>query len=169
MKQSKELGRGDSMRVTKKDLIVISNLRTNARETLTNLSKKVKMPVSTIYDRLKMHEGELIKRHTSLIDFTKLGYYARAHIVLKVNKEERERVKEYLKKSLCVNNVYKINNNYDFLIEGVFRNVKELEDFVDELEEKFAVSDKQVYYVIEDIKTESFLSDPSMVDMFVID
>ncbi|PIN70445.1 hypothetical protein COV94_01645 [Candidatus Woesearchaeota archaeon CG11_big_fil_rev_8_21_14_0_20_57_5] len=155
------------MRVNRKDLLIISNLRTNARESLTNLSKKVDMPISTIFDRLRMHEGTLIKRHTSLIDFNQLGYFARAHIVLKVRKDDRDIAREHLNKSLCVNSVYKINNNYDFLVEGIFRNVKELEDFVEDLEERFTTQDIQVYYIIEDIKQEGFMADPRMLDLIM--
>ena len=74
----------------KTDLLIISSLRQNAREKLTNMSKKTRIPVSTLFDRIRMHEGKLIKKHTALIDFNKLGYNTRANIILKVKKTDRE-------------------------------------------------------------------------------
>jgi len=65
-------------KVSKKDLIVISYLRQNARETLTRLSRKTHIPVSTIYDKLKLHEHNLITKYTSLLDLHKGKCYAKS-------------------------------------------------------------------------------------------
>jgi len=62
---------GDKMKL--KDMMLLSNLRANARETLTNISKRTNIPISTIFDRLKLHEKNLIKKHTAIIDFALLG------------------------------------------------------------------------------------------------
>ena len=83
--------------MNKKDLLILSNLRKNARMSLTNMSKSTHIPISTIFDRLKLHESGLIKKHTSLIDFEKLGFNTRANVCIKVDKEKREEIKEYLK------------------------------------------------------------------------
>ena len=129
------------------------------------MSNKINIPISTIYDKLKLYEGGLIKKHTALIDFSKLGFNTRANIVLKVDREKRELLKEFLVKNNNVNSLYKINNGFDFMIEGVFKNLKELEDFFEALEIKFKVKTKQVYYIIDDIKRESFLSDPDALKL----
>ena len=151
--------------IGEKDMLIVSVLRSNARETLTRMSNKINIPISTIYDKLKLYEGGLIKKHTALIDFSKLGFNTRANIVLKVDREKRELLKEFLVKNNNVNSLYKINNGFDFMIEGVFKNLKELEDFFEALEIKFKVKTKQVYYIIDDIKRESFLSDPDALKL----
>jgi len=51
------------------------------------------------------------------------------------------------------------------MIEAVFKNVKDLGYFLEGLEEKFDVRDKQVYYMIEDLKREEFMADTSMLDL----
>jgi len=147
----------------KTDLLIISSLRQNAREKLTEMSKKTRIPVSTIFDRIKTHEGNIIKKHTALVDFGKLGYNTRANIILKVNKDDREDIKEFLMKHNSINSAFKINNGYDFLIEAVFANIKEVEDFTDLLEEKFSIKSKQVFYIIDDLKKEEFLSNPTVL------
>ena len=151
--------------IQKKDLQIISNLRADSRQTLTKMSKKTSIPISTIYDRLKANEGSLIKRHTCLLDFNKLGFTTRAKVLLRVDKSVREELKEHLMKHRNINSLVKINNNYDFLFEAVFKQIKELEEFLEQLEEKFKIKSKQVYYIIEDVKRESFLAEPEMLEV----
>ncbi|MEK6947929.1 MAG: Lrp/AsnC family transcriptional regulator [Nanoarchaeota archaeon] len=142
----------------KKELMILSKFRENSRESLTRMSRKISVPVSTIYEKLKGYEKSVIKRHTSLLDFSKLGFNTRATIILKVSKENKDPLKEFLLNNRYVNTFYKINNGYDFMIEAVFRELNEVESFVDELEDKYNVQDKKVYYIIDELKKEAFLS-----------
>jgi Lrp/AsnC family leucine-responsive transcriptional regulator len=151
--------------MNKKDMLIISSLRRNARETLTNMSRATNIPISTIYDKLRLHEGGLIKKHTCLLDYNLLGYSTRANVLIRVDKSTREELKEYLLRHNNVNSVSKINNNYDFFVEMIFREIREMEDFLERLEDKFKIKAKQVYYVIEDLKREEFLSQPEMLDV----
>jgi Lrp/AsnC family transcriptional regulator, regulator for asnA, asnC and gidA len=148
-----------------RDLVLIANLRRNARETLSSISRRTNIPVSTIFDRLKLHERTLIKKHTALIDFAKLGFSARAHIILKVHKDDRESLRTYLMASRHVNTVCKINNGYDFLCEAFFRSIHELEEMLEDMDRSFRISTKQVYYIIEELKREEFMADPAQIDL----
>lgn len=151
--------------IGKKDLLIVSNLRRNSRETLTNMSRATKIPISTIYDKLRLHEGGLIKKHTCLLDYNKLGYPTRANVMLRVDKPDRDAVKDFLVRHKNVNSVFKINNNFDFMAEMVFREIKELEDLLEALEDKFKIKAKQVFYIIEDIKREEFLAAPELLGL----
>jgi len=153
------------MKITKKDLKIISHLRKNARERLTRISKKTGVPVSTIFDRIRMQYDELIQKHATLINFHILGFNSKACIILSIDREQRDEIKEFIKNSLHINTAYKINNGFDFLIEVVSKNMRELEDFVDILEEKFDVKEKHIFYVVEDVKREEFLTSEDYVDM----
>jgi len=144
------------------DLKLIAYLRKNARQTLTDISKKTRIPISTLYDKLRMHENSVILKHATLLDFSKLGFNCRANLLLRTNKESRDKLGSYLKAHLAVNNLYKINNGFDFLMEGVFAHVKELEDFIEELEKNFLLEEKKTHYVIEDLKREDFI--PSAIE-----
>lgn len=151
--------------VKKKDLVLTAYLRQDSRIPLTTLSRKTGMPVSTIFDRIKACQGSLILKQTALLDFARLGYSARATAMLKVRKESKEQLREHLAKSFNVNSLYKINNGYDFMVEFVFRNIQELEDYLDLLDERFAVKVKDIHYIIEEIKRENFLCEPDFIDM----
>ncbi len=146
-----------------KDLQIIAHLRNNARMPLTTMSRKTSIPVSTLFDRLKANEKELITKHTALIDFAKLGYGIRTSIALKAEREDKEKLKQFLVNHHLVNSVYKVSNDYDFILEGIFREIKEMEQFFDDMENSFSISDKKILFITEDLKRESFLSDPRLI------
>ncbi len=141
-----------------KEQKILSCLRNNARERLTDISKATGVPVSTIHDKLKSSYEGVITKMTAILDLRKLGYTARACIILKAGRQDRDGLQVFLEDSPAVNNLFKINNGYDFMIEGVFKNLQDLEDFNEELEDKFKIESRQVYYIIEDIRREVFLS-----------
>ena len=149
--------------MNEKDLLIITHLRKNARETLTNLSKKTGIPISTIYENLK--RNKVIDKHTCLLDFAKLGFNTRAKILFKVNRDSRDALQEYLAKHQNTNNVYKINNGYDYLVESVFKNIKDVQDFLETVEEKYPIEEKEVYYIIEEVKREEFMSDQETMNL----
>ena len=145
------------------DLLIISNLRSNARESLTSMSKKTRIPVSTIFDKLRENVYGVIKRPTILIDFHKLGFPTVSTLLVKVNREHREQLKEHLQKSFNVNSFYKVNNGYDFIIEVVFRNMQEQESFIERIEESFNVLDLKTFFIIDELKKEEFFSNPRAI------
>lgn len=150
-------------KMKQKDLLMLAHLRNNARMSLTNISKRTKIPVSTLFDRLKANEDGIIKKYTSLIDFSKLGYHTRANIAFRVEREDKEALKDCLIKSDFVNSIYKINNGYDFMVEGVFKQVKDMHNFIENLESKFKIVDKKMFFIIEDLKRENFMSNPILI------
>lgn len=150
--------------INKKDLTIMQNLRKNARVSLTRMSKETGIPVSTIFDRIKSQEGKLISKYTSLLDFEKLGYSTRAKLCIKVEREDKDELKEYLTRHQAVNSLFRINNGFDFMVEVVFRQIMDLEEFKDKLEDRFRIQECQSYYIIEDLKREEFLTDINLID-----
>jgi DNA-binding Lrp family transcriptional regulator len=148
-----------------RERLLLSHFRRNARESLTNISRETRVPVSTIFDKLKHYERQFIRKHTTLVDFSKLGYMTRAEVMLKVAVEHREAMRAYLLKHQSVNSLFKINNGYDFLAEMVFKHLKDLEDFLEQLEQRYKVTEKTVFYVIEDICREEFMAKPDMLQL----
>jgi len=144
--------------LSKKELMILSCLRQNARQTLTNLSKKTHIPISTIYEKLKLYQNNFIKKNACLIDFSKLGFNTLTQILVRVDKKDREAIKKYLSNNPSVNSILKVSNGFDFMIEGVFRNIKDLEEFNEELDERFKIKKKDYYFVIEEVKREAFMS-----------
>jgi DNA-binding Lrp family transcriptional regulator len=152
-------------KMKKKELMIIASLRKNARESLTRMSKDIRVPISTIHDKLRTYNNGVIKKHTAIIDFSKLGYNTRAKVLLKVEKNQRKKVQEYLMNTKNINSLFKINNGYDFMADLVFKHIKEMEDFIENIEHKFNILNKETFYIIDDIRVEEFMSNPSLVNL----
>ncbi len=146
---------------SKTDMKLFSTLRENGRMTLTEISKRTNIPVSTIYERLRGYYGDIIKRYTILLDFTKLGYGVRVSFFLKVNNNQREKLLKYLKLQHNVNNAYRINNGFDILCEAVFTDMIAAEQFSKEIEQKFHTTKVQLFYILEEVKHEGFCIQPT--------
>jgi Lrp/AsnC family leucine-responsive transcriptional regulator len=144
--------------LSEKDAALLSHLRRNGRETLTNISRLTKIPISTLYDRLKHQEKSIITKHTSLVDFSKIGYNTRVKIMIKVDRSKRAEVQKRLIAEPSVNSLYKINSGFDFMIDGIYHNVKELEEFLEKMEDSFEIAERQIVYIVEEIKREEFLA-----------
>ncbi|MBW2982937.1 Lrp/AsnC family transcriptional regulator [Candidatus Woesearchaeota archaeon] len=140
-----------------KELLLLSHFRQNARESLTRISRRTSIPVSTIFDKLKTYENEVISKHTSLLDFRKLGFDLKAHLLFKVDKERREAFQGFLMSHPQVNNIFRINNGYDYLIEAVFTGLGDLDGFF-EAASKNGAEERQEYFVLKDVAREQFLT-----------
>lgn len=149
----------------RKEAMIISSLRQNAREKLTSLSRKTGTPVSTIYERIKHQEQNIIKKFTALLNFNSLGYSCRANICILARKETKEQLGTYLMKHQNVNSLYRINNGFDFLLEVIFRDIRELENFLETIDEKFKMKEKQVHYIIDDLVRENFMCQPELTEI----
>lgn len=145
------------MKITRKDILLCSRLRENARETLTRMSKKTGIPVSTLYDRMQVHKGGLIQGFTSLIDFSVLGYSVRANVLVKANYYDLDKVRSFLEHAYCANTVQQLNNQYDFIAECVFRSLEELERFKKRLHDAGTIEKLDVFIIVSDLKREGFL------------
>jgi len=148
----------------KTDIKILVNLRTQGRVPLTELSRKTNLPVSTIHDRLKREIQKGMIKPTILFDFEKLGFDTRAHILLSVEPTEKEKLLAHLKEQPNVNSLFRINNGWNVLMECVFKNMQESENFVEQLEQNFHIKQKEVHYVLQEIKREGFLTQQEKAD-----
>ncbi|MCF7861012.1 Lrp/AsnC family transcriptional regulator [Candidatus Woesearchaeota archaeon] len=148
------------MKLKKKDLFILSHLRNNARITLTELGKKTNYPISTIHDRIKQIESAYVRKYTSLIDFNKLGYNTRVQLFLKTTPENRKELMSHLLYHQNVNTVLMVNDEYDFIVDGFFKNKKDFNQFVNVLKDDYIISKTRSIEVVDELKEESFFSDP---------
>ena len=145
------------------ELRIVAHLREDSRMSLTKMSKSTGIPVSTLFEKMKKNAGNIIKKNTCLIDFSKVGMNTRAKIALKTIPEQRNSLREFLEKNNNVNSLFKINNGYDYMLDVIFQNMKELEDFLEKLEQEFKIKSKHVFYVIEEIAQEKFLNNAMFI------
>lgn len=149
-----------------KDKVLLCHLRNNARTPLTILSRRTKIPVSTLYDRIKLNEKKnIIKKHTTLLNFDKIGFPVRAVLEFDIEHAEIETFCTFLSKHQNVNNAYRINNKYNYLVEGVFEDIKSTDDFLNEVEQKFNVKNKELHFIIDDITIEKFMTNENLLNL----
>jgi len=142
------------------DLKLLGHLRTNARETLTRISQETQIPVSSIFDRLKrLEKMNVIKRYTSLLDLNKIGIHVRVLLLVKPYKSSRENLEDWLMEKRPVNWLIRINGEWKLAAECLFPNIKNLESFIEDFRKSFKGVGYTVYYILEDLKSESFLAD----------
>ena len=151
--------------LTKSDLLMISCLRKDSRIKLTDLSRKTGVPVSTIYERLRKFRASGLVRLTALVDYRRLGFSTRVMIAVKVEREIRESFSEYLVGSNNVNSILRVNNGFTFLVDGIFKDMTVAVDFIEDLEERFNIKKKMVFYVIDEVERERFFSESDMIDV----
>ena len=78
--------------LSKTDLLILSYLRKDARIKLTALSRKIGVPISTIYEKLKRFRANGLVRLIALVDYNRLGLSTRVMIAFKVDRDIRGEV-----------------------------------------------------------------------------
>jgi DNA-binding Lrp family transcriptional regulator len=141
----------------RKDLLILSYLRNNARQRLTNISRRTHIPVTTIYDNVRRYEKKFIIKHASILDFRKLGFNAKTKIALKVS-DSRAELMSYLQEHPNVNSLYRTDSEFDVLAELVFRELRDVDEFLETLKNKFQVEKSLVLNITDDLKREEFMS-----------
>ena len=147
--------------IANNDLSIIACLRRDARIKLTTLARKTGLAVSTLFERIHDLESIGVTRLCALLDFSKLGYSVHAVMLVKVSRGKRDCLREYLLGVNCVNSLMRINHDYDFLLECVFKGLRELEEFCERLESIYGVREKELHFIVEDLKREGFLGNPA--------
>lgn len=137
---------------------------------LTDMSKQTRIPVSSIFDIIRNFERKgIIKKHTTLVKFESFGYRTKAFISFAVHKKHRQEMLELLNNHRNVNSLYKINNGWDFMAETLFPGVKEIEEFLEDIEEKVPVKKKNVFYIIDELRKEAFMANPGTAELLRVD
>jgi DNA-binding Lrp family transcriptional regulator len=144
------------MKINNNNILILKHLRQDARKNFSEISRQTGIPVTTVFDNYqKLARNKVITKHSSLINFRKLGFYCRNFVFVKSrNKKE---LLSYLESHRNVNSVFRISN-YDYFIDTVFPGIKEFYSFLDELRD-FDITKLEHHDVVEHVKKEEFFSE----------
>tara|TARA_Y100000031_G_C7967726_1_gene268930 strand:- start:121 stop:555 length:435 start_codon:yes stop_codon:yes gene_type:complete len=141
-----------------KEREIISHLRKDARSSLASISHEIKMPISTIYDKInKLHKNNVIKRYTTLVNFSDLGFHHHTKLILVIEKQQKQEFLNFLEDKKCINSILEVNSGQEFIIEVLHENIKQYIEFKEEMLECFDMSDFKEYQIINEIEREKFL------------
>ena len=135
----------------KTDLIILKWMRTNSRISLAKISRKEKIPVTTLFDRLKKLN---VIRKTILINNSSIGWPIRAYGIIKM---PTTKTIEKLRAQRGMNNLYRTENG-EIIFDMYF---KSLYDAEKKFHEESFESEISVFYIVEEIKTEGFFTEIS--------
>jgi len=140
--------------LSEKELSLLRHLRQNSRKSLARVSKESDIPTSTLFDNLRRLESKAISRHVSLLDFQKLGYNVKANFAISASRKKE--LKDFLVNSRNVNSVSTLISDYDFFAECVFKDLREMSMFKDEIE-KFGILNIHEHFIVEEVAREKFM------------
>ena len=154
--------------INEKDIKILCHLRTNARKKITEIAGETGICATTIYDRVRGHEKKLFRKYVALLDFSKLGFYSTTNFAIRCSERDRERLAKFLMEHPSINSLHRVNSGYDFLAEGVFRDIKESTKFAELLKKDYQIEAMHLFNVIEELKKEELLSKPEHFEALIM-
>lgn len=151
------------MLIKKTDKVLISHLRRDGRKNVTDIAREENIPATTIYDRVKIVDNKYVKKHSLIMDFNKVGYPIISYITIDL-KDKKSNLKAHLMENPNINSLFSMNYGTKLLAEAVFRNIDELDKFIENIQGNFNIERLHADYVTEELKRETFLTDLSHFD-----
>jgi DNA-binding Lrp family transcriptional regulator len=145
---------------------LIAELRKNGRKKLTEISRELKIPVSTVFDTVRSLEKKDIIDHKTHLNFEKIGYPIQMMITIKTSEEKKKELGKYLIENQNVNSIFEINSDNHYMFEAFFKNHKGYHQFITELELEYPVKNKTAYSIIDTIKKEQMFTTTEHFEKF---
>jgi DNA-binding Lrp family transcriptional regulator len=122
------------MNIDEKDLKILKELENNSKQTMKMISRKHKISLTTVYDRIKkLEKSGVIKGYTAIVDYEKLGYGLPVFIEIKVKTDKQISFIRKITDHPKVSNIFGVTGDVDLVLECYFKNKTELVDFIREL------------------------------------
>lgn len=113
------------------DIRILNVLREDATVGYSEISRRVKSPPTTVFQRVKrMKDREIIKKMVPLIDHDKLDYKLTAFVTISISDiKELDRIAKELSRFDEVLDVHHTSGDSDLLLKIKVRDSSELKDF----------------------------------------
>ena len=140
-----------------KDLAILKLLQHNARITVKEISDKVHLSTTPVYERIKwMEETGVIKQYATLVDHTKLKKGLMVICYVSIKQHNKTAGAKFIKAINEMNEViecYNISGEFDFMLKVVVENMDAYYDFhVNKLSEVENIGNVQSTFVMGIIK-----------------
>ena len=124
--------------VDDKDLKILELLKSNARLTTKQISKKTLLPITTVHNRIKKLENlGVIKNYSVVIDHRKIGKTISAYILMNINYvylKEKNITQHQLAQQLAshpfVDKISMVTGETDMILKVIVNDVSQLDEFV---------------------------------------
>ncbi|MBW3001915.1 Lrp/AsnC family transcriptional regulator [Candidatus Woesearchaeota archaeon] len=130
-----------AIKLDKKDRKILSELDMNARASISQIAKKVRLSKEVVNYRIKrLEEKKIILGYYTVIDTAKLGYmYCRFLLKLQNSTPEKEKeIIDYVKKHLSIGWVVSIEGPWNLVLVIWAKDINQLKNVTDDIYLKFA-------------------------------
>ncbi|MGC8546196.1 MAG: Lrp/AsnC family transcriptional regulator [Thermoplasmata archaeon] len=113
------------------DIKILNVLKEDATLGYSEISKKVKSPATTIFQRVKrLKDREIIRKIVPIIDYEKIDYKVTAYIKLSINDiKELDRIAKELSRLDEVMDIHHVTGDNDILLKVKVKDNSELKEF----------------------------------------
>jgi len=129
-----------TIKLDDKDKEILRLLNTDCRMSLTDISRKTRIPIDTVKYRIERMEKEKIFHYAIVMDPLKIGYpiYDALYLnLVNFTKEQEKKLEFYTKKNKNIIYSAKTMGKYDYIIGFVAMNTRELNDLISEFKTEF--------------------------------
>lgn len=125
------------MKLKESDIKLLNYLYHNGTEPATKIAKATNLSREQVEYKMKKYFSEgIIKQFFTIFDYTKLGHNLVVGLLLKIRSNKTQELMEKLKENKNIISSGEIFGDYDFYFDLVFRDEKELNEFVSNLFEE---------------------------------
>lgn len=152
MASQKSTKRGDvePIELDETDKRIVNALIGNARQSLRDIAKKVKVSVATVMHRVhRLEKAGVLGHYTVNLDYERLGFDVQVIIQIIVSKGKLHDVEKKVASHPNVSAVYDVTGEHDVLVIAKFPSRRSMDSFLKKL---------QTYDFVEKTKTKLVLS-----------
>jgi Lrp/AsnC family transcriptional regulator for asnA, asnC and gidA len=114
------------------DLKIIRSLNKNARKPYKDIAKELDVSDTTVRKRIKrMLDDGVIKQFNLLLDYHKIGRVIKAFIGIRIGPSKLQDVVKTLEDNPDVQVLYRTTGQVDLFVEVIFRDMEELNSFLE--------------------------------------
>ena len=144
-------------KLDQKDLAILKLLQQNARITVKEISDKVHLSTTPVYERIKwMEESGVIKQYATLVDHSKVKKGLMVICYVSLRQHNKTAGAKFIKTIHEMNEViecYNISGEFDFMLKVVAENMESYYDFhVNRLSEMENIGNVQSMFVMGVVK-----------------
>lgn len=142
------------------DLKILEALKDNSKLSTQKISKKTRIPMTTVFNRIKkMEKEEIIKKYSVVLDHKKLGKIITVYILIRYNISVwgKETTKAELHRDLlclpCIEEIKYITGEYDIMLKAYVKDMEELNNLLlINLRKIPGIGQTNSIFVLEDVK-----------------
>ncbi|MCX6707126.1 MAG: Lrp/AsnC family transcriptional regulator [Candidatus Woesearchaeota archaeon] len=118
---------------------IIKCLRHGKRVNVSAIAREMKLPVSTVADKIRKIDRKYVIKRSSLLDYPALGYLSHHMLAVKVNGNAKQEFLDCMKEDRSISSIYHTNSNFTFLLEIVCKDSYEFVRWIENIRSKYPV------------------------------